>query len=36
MKGKKLKKEDYPFLTDEEFELAQEINDLPGEGPNIG
>ena len=35
MKGKKLKREDYPFSTDEEFEFAQETNDLSGEGPNF-
>ena len=35
-KGKKLKREDYSFLDDEEFEIIQLINDLPGEGPNIG
>ena len=36
MKGKKLKREDYPFLDDEEFEFIQESNNLPGEGPNFG
>jgi hypothetical protein len=35
-KGKKLKREDYPFMTDEEFKFAQEINDMDDEGPNIG
>lgn len=32
-KKKKLKREDYPFLSDEDFESIQEINDIPGEGP---
>ena len=36
MKGKKLKRENYPFFTDEEFEFAQKINDMDEEGPNIG
>ena len=35
-KGKKLKRENYPFWTDEEFEFAQRINDRDEEGPNIG
>jgi len=34
-KNKKLKREDYLFLSDEDFEWAQEINDTPGEGPYI-
>jgi len=33
-KGKKLKREDYSFLSDKDFEIAQKINDMPGEGPN--
>jgi len=33
-KGKKLKREDYPYLNDEEFEWIQETNDMSGEGPN--
>jgi len=36
MKGKKLKREDYPFLSDEDFEAIQEINDMKGEGFSIG
>ena len=35
-KGKKLKREDYPFLDDEGFERAQALNDMPGEGPDVG
>jgi len=35
VKGKKLKREDYSFLSDEDFEAAQFLNDLPGEGPNV-
>jgi hypothetical protein len=33
---KKLKREDFLFLSDEDFELFQKINDMPGEGPRIG
>jgi len=36
MKAKKLKREDYPFLSDEEFEWIQETNNIPGEGPYFG
>jgi len=35
-KGKKLKREDYSFLSDEDFEFVQMLNDMPGEGPNAG
>jgi len=35
-KGKKLKREDYSFLSDEVFEVIQKANDLPGESPNAG
>jgi len=35
-KGKKLKREDYLDLSDEEFEMIQTLNDMPGEGPNAG
>jgi len=31
-KKKKLKREDYSFLSDEEFEWVQKVNDIPGEG----
>jgi len=32
-KKKKLKREDYPFLSDEDFERMQEINDMDDEEP---
>ena len=32
-KNKKLKREDYPYLTDEQFKFAQKINDNHEEGP---
>jgi len=35
-KGKKLKREDYSFLTDEDFEWIQKANNMSGEGPNAG
>jgi len=35
-KGKKLKREDYPFLSDEDFEWIQKANDMDGEGFNFG
>lgn len=35
MKGEKLKREDYPYLTDEQFELAQKINEIDEEGLNF-
>jgi len=34
-KVKKLKREDHPYLTDEQFDLVQEVNDREGEGPNF-
>jgi len=35
-KGKKLKREDFPDLSDEHFEMIQDLNDTLGEGPNVG
>ena len=32
MEKKKLKREDYPFLSDEYFEMIKKINKIPGEG----
>ena len=29
---KKLKREDYSFLSDEQFEWVQKVNDIPIEG----
>jgi len=34
-KGKKLKREDYPDVSDEDFEWMQKINNLPVEGSNF-
>lgn len=36
MEKKKLKREDFLDLSDEEFEMIQKINAIPGEGPNFG
>ena len=33
---KELKREDFPNLSDEDFEWFQKINKIPGEGPRIG
>jgi len=33
---KKLKREDYPFLNDKQFEMIQDLNDTPGEGFSVG
>jgi len=35
MEKKKLKREDYSFLTDEQFEMIEDIHNTPGEGPYI-
>lgn len=34
-KGKKLKREDYHYLSDEDFEWMQKVNDMDDEGPNF-
>ena len=34
-KGKKLRRENYPDLTNDEFEMMQEVNSREGEGPNF-
>ena len=33
MEKKKLKREDYPYLSDEDFKWIQKVNKIPGEGP---
>ena len=33
---KKLKRKDFPDVSDEDFEWFKKINETPGEGPSIG
>ena len=35
MVKKKLKREDFPELSDEDFEMIHKINEMEGEGPRF-